>query len=182
MEAIINFILGITLLSSAFYDIRFQRIPNWLTLTAVIFGLFFNEMISGLDGISNSIGGILLGIAIFIIPYALGGMGAGDAKLMGAVGSFLGVKGVLIAALLTMVVGGIYAILLMLWHWRIGKQILIQFKDYVLSVFLTKRLLTFSVTHPTSENKPKLCYGVAIAGGTFIYMILESRGIHFPMM
>lgn len=182
MNQMLSYLLIILIIVSSIFDLRTQKIPNWLTLSALLIGITFNGLTGGLNGFSSSFAGALLGVGIFIIPYAMGGMGAGDAKLMGAVGSFLGVKGVFIAALLSMVIGGVYAILLMLWHWRIGKQILIQFKHYVLSTFLTKQLSTFSVTHPTSENKPRLCYGVAIAGGTFIYMILKTQGIPFPMM
>ncbi len=174
--------LAILLLISSVIDIKIQKIPNWITFSSMIAGLVLNSFLNGVDGLTGSAAGILIGTGIFLIPYALGGMGAGDAKLMGAVGAFLGPKGVIIAALLTMAVGGFYAILLMLWHWQHGKRILAAFKDYIFSIILTKRISTFSINDTDTASKPKLCYGVAIAGGTFIYMYLESTGYNFPML
>lgn len=177
MNQAIIYPLSIILLISSVFDIRFQKIPNWLTFTAMAAGLAFNVSLSGMDGLTASMGGILLGIGIFLIPYAMGGMGAGDAKLMGAVGSFLGIKGVFVAALFTMAIGGLYAIFLMILHWQYGRKILSSFKDNLVSLALTRRF----TPSPTSEavetaSKPKLCYGLAIAGGTFLYMIMESTG------
>ena len=60
-----------------------------------------------------SFGGLLLGFAVFFVFYAIGGMGAGDVKLMAAIGAFLGPKDVLFAALYTAIAGGVYAILLL---------------------------------------------------------------------
>lgn len=177
MNQAIIYPLSVILLISSVFDIRFQKIPNWLTFTAMAAGLAFNAILSGMDGLTAGAGGILLGTGIFLIPYAMGGMGAGDAKLMGAVGSFLGIKGVFAAALFTMAIGGLYALFLMILHWQHGKKILSSFKDNLVSLALTRRF-TPSSTENTTEtaDKPKLCYGLAIAAGTFLYMIMESCG------
>ncbi len=182
MNPTILYPLATVLLVSSVFDLRFQRIPNWITFTAMVVGLTLNGYASGLAGLTDSAGGILLGTGIFIIPYAMGGMGAGDAKLMGAVGAFLGVAGVLVAALLTMAVGGLYAIFLMIRHWRYGKQILRGFKDSLVSLVLMGRKAPSGTTGTDDANKPRLCYGVAIAAGTLLYMVLESAGYRFPLL
>ncbi len=104
-------VLSAILLSSAFTDLKSQKIPNYLTLSGMIAALTLYSFAAGFDGFLFSLKGIAVGIGVMLIPYLLGGMGAGDAKLMGAVGGFLGAKGVLGAFLLTAVIGGIYALL-----------------------------------------------------------------------
>ena len=176
MNQAIIYPLAAVLLVSSVFDLRFQKIPNWITFPAMAAGLALNGNVSGMDGLASSAAGILLGTGIFIIPYAMGSMGAGDAKLMGAVGSFLGAWGVLAAALLTMAVGGVYAIFMMILHRHYGKQILSGLKDSLVSLVLMGRVAPSETTGNDIANKPRLCYGVAIAGGTFLYMIIESAG------
>ena len=103
-------VLGI----SVSYDIRYRRIPNWLTLPAIFTGIVYHTYTGGTSGLILSITGMLLGFGIFIGFYLVGGMGAGDVKLMAAIGSLLGPKDVLFAALYTAIAGGVYAILLLI--------------------------------------------------------------------
>ncbi len=180
MNQAIIYPLATVLLISSVFDIQYQKIPNWVTFTAMVIGLTLNGTGSGLDGILHGLAGIALGIGIFLIPYAMGGMGAGDAKLMGAVGSFLGAGGVFISALFTMAFGGLYAVSVMLLHRQYGKEILSSFKDNLVSLVLTQRFTPSSKNSTTNTaDKPRLCYGVAIAAGTFIYMIMEASGYRF---
>ncbi len=58
----------------------------------------------------HSTGGLFLGVAFLLPVYLIGGMGAGDVKLMGAVGSILGPQGVFIAFLYSAIAGGLYAL------------------------------------------------------------------------
>ena len=75
---------------SAAFDARERRIPNKITFMGIIVGLLFNLITGGWTGLLNSFFGLLAGIAIFFIPFAVGGMGAGDVKLMGAIGALMG--------------------------------------------------------------------------------------------
>jgi prepilin peptidase CpaA len=106
----------------------------------------------------------------------LGGMGAGDAKLMGAVGAILGSKSVFVAFLFTALVGGIYSLITILLNRK-------QFKDFFKKQLITLKLFILTrkfISDPVEDNhkKPKMCYGVAIALGTFIYMGLDMTGHH----
>ena len=145
----------------------------------MIVGLVYYTYTVGWNGFLFSFSGLLLGIAVFFIPYLMGGMGAGDAKLMGAAGSIIGPKGVFLAFLFTAIAGGIYALVVFLLN--------IQY----LKGFFSRNILTaktFSLTGKfipipadNSVKKPKLCYGVAIAIGTLFYMLLTSYGYKFPI-
>jgi len=74
---------------AALFDISVKKIPNWLVLFGLSGGLLLNAL-QVLSHLYNSIIGLLLGIAIFFIPFALGWVGAGDVKYLGVVGSILG--------------------------------------------------------------------------------------------
>jgi len=155
--------LTIILLIAAITDIRFQKIPNWLTYPAMILAITYHTGMNGAGGLLFSVEGLGLGTAIWLLPYIMGGMGAGDAKLMGAVGALIGPKEVFIASLFTAVTGGIYALIILALHGYLKENA----KRYgiMLKTFLLTRNLVYI---PPSErkNNPKLCYGIAIALGT----------------
>ena len=159
---------------SAIIDLRTQKIPNLITVPSVIIALIYHYFTNGIDGLIFSLLGLGTGIALLIIPYMLGGMGAGDAKLMGAVGAILGIKGVFVAFLFTALVGGIYSLVTIMLHRK-------QFKGFFKKQLITLKLFILTrkfIPDPVEENhkKPKMCYGVAIALGTFIYMGLDISG------
>jgi prepilin peptidase CpaA len=174
------FLLLSILSISAIIDIRSQKIPNLITIPAIINALLYHFVTNGIDGLIFSALGLTTGIGLLIIPYMMGGMGAGDAKLMGAVGAVLGTKSVFMAFLLTALVGGLYAIIIILLN---HDQFKGQFKDFIKKQFITLHLFILTrkfIPDPAEENKnkPRLCYGVAIALGTFIYMGLDLSGHH----
>lgn len=170
-------ILLLSILSiSAIVDFRTQKIPNLITFPAVTISLLYHFIANGIDGLIFSTLGLGTGISLLIIPYMLGGMGAGDAKLMGVVGAILGSKSVFIVFLITAVVGGIYSIITILLNRK-------QFKDFFKKQLITLKLFILTrkfIPDPIEDKqkKPKMCYGAAIALGTFIYMGLDMTGNH----
>ena len=166
-----NLLLLCVLIIASITDIRSHRIPNWLTFPAIIMGLGFNLISGGVGGLLFGVAGLLLGIGLFIFLYAMGGMGAGDVKLMGAVGAMLGPKMVLWAGFYTAFLGGIYAVGLILFHPDL------RAKRSAVAETLKNLILfrTFNYNKPAEEpNAPKLCYGVAIAIGTIAAVIIKA--------
>lgn len=132
----------------------------------------YHSAINGLAGFLFSFEGIVVGIALLIVPYLMGGMGAGDAKLMGAVGGLLGPKGVFVAFLFTALVGGVYAFIVLVSH-RFFKKTCSRHRLMLSNFFLTRK---FAYIPPSyDENKTKLRYGVAIAIGTFLSVFLKDQ-------
>ena len=82
-----DYVLLLFLVLAAFFDLTRQKIPNYLTLPAIGWGLASHLYTGRLDGFLFSFFGLLLGLAIFLIPYAMGGLGGGDVKMLGAVGA-----------------------------------------------------------------------------------------------
>jgi prepilin peptidase CpaA len=162
--------LFVILIVSTIADLRSHKIPNWLTFPSMIVGISFYTIFKGSEGFFFSIEGVGVGIAVFMIPYLFGGTGAGDVKLMGAVGGFLGPKGVFIAFLFTSIVGGIYALILLIYHGYF-RDIIKRYGSMFKALILTKRFIYL----PSSckKGKPKLCYGVAIALGTIISVAIS---------
>jgi prepilin peptidase CpaA len=165
------------LIGAAIIDLRFQKIPNLLTYPTMAVALVSHFVTNGLDGLLFSAGGLALGIAVFILPFLMGGMGAGDAKLMGAVGAMLGPRDVFIAFLFTAIVGGVYALIILVINLQ-------HSRGFIARQVTTLKTFVFTgcfipIPGPEDEKKPRLCYGVAIAVGTFLYMFLELSGHEF---
>jgi prepilin peptidase CpaA len=175
----LTIVLTSILIVAAIIDIRVQKIPNMLTFPAMVVGLTYHSVANGWSGLIFSSEGLAIGIAIFLIPYMMGGMGAGDAKLMGVVGAMIGPKGIVIACLFTAIVGGVYALIVFLFNIQ-------YFKGFITRSAVTVKAFAFTrnfilIPADESEKKPRLCYGVAIAIGTLFYVFLEGFGYKFPI-
>ena len=88
-------------------DLRARRIPNLISGLGMLLGLVSNTLYFGAEGLMASVGGLLLMVALLLLPFALGGLGGGDVKMMGAIGAFLGPRAACAALLLGMVFGGV---------------------------------------------------------------------------
>ncbi len=95
-------------------DLRCRRIPNLLTFGAALLAFVAHVIVGGAAGITVSAAGWLLGIALFFPFFALGGLGAGDVKLLGALGAWLGPSSILFVALYTTLAGGVIAMIVAL--------------------------------------------------------------------
>ena len=104
-------------------DIRVRRIPN--ALTATMAGIGVGLAASGVSGISSaeSVLGFILGFALMMPGHALGATGAGDVKLMGAIGAIVGPALVVSAFLFTAVAGGVLAVAVAVRRRRLGATI-----------------------------------------------------------
>src|SRR5512135_1678390 len=97
----IYIVLTAALVVAVIFDLRYQKIPNWLTLLTFILAVLYHSITHGLSGFLFAVEGGVVGIFVLLLPYIMGGMGAGDAKFMGAIGGLLGPKGIFVAFLLT---------------------------------------------------------------------------------
>jgi prepilin peptidase CpaA len=170
MNALKIFVVAIVLVATI-TDIRRRRIPNALTFPAAIAALLFHAVTGGWQGAAWSLGGWCVGALLFFPIFALRGMGAGDVKLLAAVGAWLGPAQVLIVALLASVAGGVVAIgvatahsylrtalrnvWVLLTHWR---------------VFGVQPLDTVTLQGTAG---PRLAYALPIAIGTMVTLWLR---------
>jgi prepilin peptidase CpaA len=152
-------------------DVRQSRIPNWLTLGAAVAGLVYRTFTGGGYGFGDSLGGWLVGAAMFFVPFALGGLGAGDVKLVAALGTWFGFTETIWLGLYTGMAGGVIAIVvavvrgyarqalanirLLLMHWRVAGL---------------RALPELTIQRGSG---PKLAYGVSIFAGTVVTLWLR---------
>lgn len=98
-------------LVAAVVDCRTMRIPNLLSGVTLVGGLIFATTVAGFTGIGDALLGMAVAALPFVLMFVLAGGGAGDAKLMGGIGAWLGTQGALLMLLSVMVVGGFLALL-----------------------------------------------------------------------
>ncbi len=172
----VNLIVVILALLAAATDVYTGKIPNLLTLPAALVGIAINAELSGWKGVLYSLEGFIFGLGLLMLFYLLGGMGAGDVKLLGAIGSLLGPYRVLNAFIVSVLIGGVMSLIYILYSRE-------SLKGTVLHKGFLKFLGTPFCVTSKSENKssleaaPKISkslpYGVPIAIGTILSLSIK---------
>jgi prepilin peptidase CpaA len=137
-------------------DIRRREIPNVLILYMLGFGVLIQGAWTGPSGLLAAFGGLVVGALLLLPFYALGGMGAGDVKLLAAVGTFLGPDGALVAGALALGAGGVLAVGVLVWH---------GFARLVSNHWTDGRGATVPASTVSGVQLP---YSIAITAGTLI--------------
>ncbi|WP_099158592.1 A24 family peptidase [Virgibacillus ndiopensis] len=114
MFHVFDYLLIIFIITAFVLDIRFHKIPNWLTAGGILVGLVCHLILDGIDGFIFSGLGLLVGGVICLLLYYFKAIGAGDVKLFAAIGAFLGIEKVLYAIMYAIVFAGIIGIILLL--------------------------------------------------------------------
>ncbi len=117
----------------AVLDLRSRRIPNALTLGGAVAGLAANVMVHQVPGAVTSVSGWVAGVALLAIPFALGGMGAGDVKLLALAGAWGGPDFALYTFLFGAIVGGVVAAGLLLAGVRASRRRAVDAADHALA-------------------------------------------------
>lgn len=107
---------------AAFFDLRERRIPNPLTLAGLLVGLAL-RVPSGAEAVGDGVLGAAIGLTVAAPFVALGGLGGGDAKLLAAVGAFLGLAGLPAALTATAIAGGVMALAVAVSRGRLGETL-----------------------------------------------------------
>lgn len=122
----IEVILLTLVVAAAIYDVRYRRIPNWLTVSGVLAGIAMNTFLAWpspqrWSGCFFALKGLGLGFGLYLLLYTIRAMGAGDVKLMAAVGAMTGWENWFGIFLVTAVLGGLMALVLSIARRRLGK-------------------------------------------------------------
>ena len=169
-ELVLQIILIAVLLTAVITDLRSYRIPNCLTVPAMACGLLIHTLIDGTGGLVVGLEGLGLGLGLFLVFYLMGGMGAGDVKLMAAIGSFLGPRGVLYAAMLTGLLGGIYAVAAMASCWGLRATARQAVAMLTTPVFPQQE----GALSVTKQASLRLRYALPISLGTLLSMMASQ--------
>lgn len=165
--------LAVGLVIAAITDVREGRIPNWLTFSLAGFGLAVNTVYRGLDGLLGSIEGIALGILCLIFFYIKGGMGAGDVKLLGAIGAVMGPYLVVYVFGFAAMLGGLYSLAMLFGQggWSYAWERIVLF----LNTLRWSR--TVSMARNSESQEPKLRYALVLGLGTIVTQTLVLYGL-----
>jgi prepilin peptidase CpaA len=160
---------------SAFFDFKVRRIPNWLIASGLICGVLLNSM-QGSSHLLQSLLGFLVGIAVLVVPFALGWIGAGDVKFFGVVGAILGVSWLPRVFFYSALVAGVIAIGYLafgLASFSRLRSFWVEIKTAILSM---GNVLPDPVHVRTRESGGSVPWGVAFAGGTIIAYYIDPSG------
>jgi prepilin peptidase CpaA len=175
-------------LAAAVVDLRCGKVPNWLTLPAIALALVGHALFGGLSGAAAApaeaglwvravlgheadigLSGALIGLAVGFLPLAVvwlaGGIGGGDAKLMGAIGALGGWKLAIGAMMYGFTVAALMAIFVMVYKgiaWRTIKRV---WHTIVLLSSATRP------ADPTTKDSPQIPFAVALCLGTVLAML-----------
>jgi len=160
-------------LVASVFDVKSRRIPNFLTVPAFVLGLTLHLIHGGWRQLLSSLAaGIICGV-VFLVFYIAGGMGAGDVKLIMAVGCIAGMSHIAYLLVLTAISGGVMAIVLALAR---GK-----FQETIMNVgeLASHHRHQGLQPHPdlNLENAQtlRLPYALAIAGGSILTLYFQFQ-------
>lgn len=145
------------------------KVPNWLTFHMVLGGLGYATYVGGSAGLLWALAGAAVGLALLLPLHAIGGMGAGDVKLLAGVGAWMGPSLTLGAFAASAVVGGVMAVAMVAWSGQFIKH-WVQFQvigHEILTVRNPERLSEIAAARKPSMML--LPYGIPIAVGSIAY-------------
>lgn len=163
-------------LVASWIDYSQRRVPNWLNLALIILGFTVQAWFFGGAGVTTATLGLLTGFGVLIVPWMMNGMGAGDVKLMAAIGVWLGPMLTLYSFALGAVIGGATAVVMILSTGRL------RMACVNLGVILTKCsnpqavFSDFGSAKSFGKTSQLLPYGVPLTAGTLIILGAKMFG------
>jgi prepilin peptidase CpaA len=154
----------------AWGDLKTHRIPNYLTFGVALAGLGLQLGCHGWSGLCDSLLGLALGFGLLIIPYMLGGMGAGDVKALAALGAWLGPLLTFHLFLYMALAGGLISLGSLCWQRLLGFKIR-QASAFLVNIILCRSYGPAPITSTSSETKV-IPYGVALALGMLALLVV----------
>ena len=159
---------------ASWIDWRYRKVPNWLNLSLILSGLTAQVIFHGWSGLWMGLLGMLLGFGLLIVPWLMHAMGAGDVKLMAAIGVWLGPLLTLRAFCVGAILAGAIAVAMIV----LGRRLWQAYAN--LGLIMTKlnswkkAFSDFGSVQALKSSSQLLPYGVPLSIGTLIVMF--SRG------
>jgi prepilin peptidase CpaA len=166
-------ILAVMLVTASYTDVRYYKIPNWITYPGVLVGLVGHGIVGGLSGDGRAevgLAGSALGLAVGFLPLLLvwraGGIGGGDAKVMGAVGALMGWRFTLAAMMYGFAVAVLMSLIIMAAR-RVTIRTLKRIGRFVWLLLVPGGV----ATDPATVDSPKVPFGLALCIGAGISLV-----------
>ena len=162
-------LVTVTLVVAAVIDGLQLKVPNWITFPMIVSGWVYSTVAFGGEGLAWSMIGTAVGLALLLPAYAIGGMGAGDVKLLGGVGAWVWGTVTFYAFCASAVIGGVIAVGMVLISrtWQKHQAQFWMILNEVTTIRDPETLATIA-----AQRKPSMMllpYGIPIAIGTIAY-------------
>ena len=164
-------LVTVTLIVAAVIDGLKLKVPNWITFPMILSGWVYATVTFGWQGLGASLLGTAVGLGLLLPAYAIGGMGAGDVKLLAGVGAWMGTITTIYAFCVSALVGGVIAVAMVLYRrawekhrdqfWAILNEVTTIRDPELLSAIAAER----------KKSMLLLPYGIPIALGSIAYFI-----------
>ncbi|MGO4272176.1 prepilin peptidase [Paenibacillus sp. TAF58] len=165
-----NVMLLTVLIISVISDVKSRKIYNKVIFPGIAAAFSVHAAFGGWNGLGISAAGFFVGLGLLLIPYLLGGMGAGDVKLLALVGAMKGTIFVLMTSMYMALLGGIMALLILAFR----KGALVKMRWICICTYSYR----YGIILPIAADKKTLSatypYGVAIAGGAMVCFWLKG--------
>lgn len=166
-------VLAVALVAAAAWDVLTGKIPNAITYPAILIGLVGHSLTGGLVGqpgrgglgLDGAAAGFALGFLPLLAAYAAGGIGGGDAKMMGAVGALAGWKFTLVSMFWAFAAALVLSVITMVRR-RIVRRTLARVGRFVLLALLPGKKVD-----PSSPDSPRIPFGLAVCIGAAVTLI-----------
>ncbi|NOT02395.1 MAG: prepilin peptidase [Phycisphaerales bacterium] len=161
-------------------DYRERRVPNWLNAALAALGLAAQFGYGGAEGLWRSLGGLLIGFGVLIVPWLMHAMGAGDVKLMAAIGAWFGPQLTLMSFVLGALIGGVIGVIIILVGGK-RQQALANFGTILHKCFGRGTAFSeFGSVRSFGTTTTLLPYGIPLTIGSL--MVLGARYLEWSVV
>lgn len=167
-------LVTVVLIVAAVIDGWMLKVPNWITYPMIVAGWAVGFWLGGWSGLGYSVLATAVGLALLLPAYAIGGMGAGDVKLLAGVGAWVGSEVTFYAFCYSAVIGGVMAVGMVLYRrvWTKHKNQFFHIVDEIVTIRDPDQLATIAADRKSTMML--LPYGIPIAIGTILYFAVTG--------
>jgi prepilin peptidase CpaA len=170
---LLDIILVLVIIICFVTDLRVQKIYNKVIYPTLAVAILLHGVLYGFNGLKASLLGFVTGLCLLLIPYLMGGIGAGDVKLLALIGAIKGSLFVVNTAIYMGLIGGTIAIIIIILH----KETINLIKGFFLWVGSFFYGTRYKLYLPTTVLLKKFPYGVAISVGAAICFVFKGAWI-----
>jgi len=160
-------------LTAGITDLRWRRIPNWLTYPAILIAIALHSVAAGWPGAKLSLLGAGLGLGLLLPFVLLRSLGGGDWKLVGALGAFFGPHRLITVLIATVLINGLMALAFIIWKGRMRQTL--RNMGRMIGAFGSFRLPGRDLTLD-NPDAAKVPFGVAAAIAVLLYTSTQQWG------
>jgi len=161
--------VSVVLVVAAVIDGLKLKVPNWITFPMILSGWLYSMAFFGWPGLAWSLIGTAVGLALLLPAYAIGGMGAGDVKLLAGVGAWVWGTITFYAFCVSAILGGVIALGMVVYRRQWGKH-QNQFMGIVNEILVLRDPNALAAIAADRKSSMLLLpYGIPIAIGTIAY-------------